>query len=395
MSTPPPPAAPPLRARWKKIAGTLGLFLAGGVVGVAGASLLDGSALTALFRELRGQYGRGGAVALMLGMLALTFWLAVALHELGHVAGGVLARFHFLLYTAGPLRIERDGFEAPLRLGLNREINVLGGMAVLVPTEYHALRQRLAVLIAGGPLANLLVAGLAWLGFGLAGPALLKLALGTLAVLSGFLFLVASVPSRAGGLVSDGARLLRLLRHDAESRREAAMFPLLGMMMAGAPPRSWPAELVGAALQPTNGSFEECQAALLAFYHALDAGDVAAAGRHVDCALALIGTCPPGVRPAFYVEAAFYEALYRRDAERAKEHLARVPAKTFVVKPYERHRAEAALALAEGERAAARLHLERASHDLPRHGAFTRSQLAVMERMLDADAAPLDRAMQA
>jgi hypothetical protein len=92
--------------------------------------------------------------------IALPFlWFGViGFHELGHLAGGWLVGGRFLLWGTGPLMIRRT--PAGLRWSWNRSVNATGGMAACVPRDPRAMTPRRAVvMVLGGPLASLLLAG--------------------------------------------------------------------------------------------------------------------------------------------------------------------------------------------------------------------------------------------
>ena len=112
---------PDARARKPGLWRVLGIGLVGGALG-AGVGYGLASVLPGLMAV--GDFSK----AQKLGVLALgapAFGLGILVHELGHVAGGKLAGFRFLLLLVGPLKLQRtpEGF----RFGLNRSANVAGG----------------------------------------------------------------------------------------------------------------------------------------------------------------------------------------------------------------------------------------------------------------------------
>ncbi|HEX9935898.1 MAG TPA: hypothetical protein VGB15_02200 [Longimicrobium sp.] len=167
-----------------------------------------------------------------------------------------------------------------------------------------------------------------------------------------------------------------MIRGGPEAEREAATLPLLSLSYNETPPRQWPRDLVERAVALQDGTSEECYANLLAYYHALDSGDLALAGRRLDRALALLEASPKAMHPGVHLEAAFFVAAHRRDAARAREHLALVPPNAFGVREPERDRAHAALALADGDPARAHELAEKALAGLPARAAFRRDSLS-------------------
>lgn len=358
----------------------LGALLAVGAVRVLGEDMTG----VAGRDELRAAFGAWtGLVLAGIGLAAM--WLAILAHEVGHLIGGALARFRFQLLVVGPLRVERGGDR--VRVRLNRDPSLSGGIAGLLPTGTHALPRRLGLMVAGGPAVSFLLAGAAaaLIGGPLAGaPALLKNLLGMMMIISGGLGVVTLIPMRFSGFSSDGARLLRLARGGPQAKREAAMLSLVGIYLAGTAPRDWPGETVRAVAEPRDGSSDEVTAQLLVYSHLLDRGDTAGARLALHRALELADQYPLPFVPGLMAEAAFFEGFVTRDATAARAYLAEVPEKSPAVKPYDRLRAEAALALAEGDRAGAAERIRRALATTPADDAFRR---ALLEQMAAAAAA--------
>lgn len=377
---------PAKKPAWR---GLLAGVLSGGLgalLGVGAIRLLGDNGMGDK-EALRAAFGAWTGPAVGLTALAAA-WLGILAHEAGHVAGGQLARFRFHLLVAGPLRVERDPATQRIRAVLNREASLYGGIAASLPTGTERLPRRLGMMVAGGPAASFLLAGVAALLLSVADGAapLLQVVLGITMMISGGLGLVTLIPMRFSGFASDGARLLRLARGGPEAQREAAMLALIGLSTAGAAPRDWPDETVRAAVAARDGSSDECSASLLAYCHAFDRGDVAGARAALHRALELADRYPQPFVPGLMAEAAFFEGFVSRDAAAARAYLAEVPEKTIAVTPFDRLRAEAAVAIAEGDGAGARERIERARAVLPAKDAFRR---ALLEQMTEAAAQPV------
>jgi hypothetical protein len=371
--TAPKPVKPsPMRAALQMLVG----MLVGGVIGGVGMALAVPDISPETKAALRQSFGAFTAPMLVV-LVLLVAYAGIVVHELGHVAGGLLARFRFYLFVAGPLRVERDPDTGRVRVGFNRVVGLAGGIAAMLPTGTHDLRRRFGYLIAGGPLASFALALVLWpvsrLVEGSAPIAGIVLTMA--ALISAALGVVTLIPMRSGGFTSDGGRLLRMLRGGPEAEREAATLPLLSLSYNETPPRQWPRELVEQAVAHQDGSGEECYANLLAYYHALDSGDLATAGRWLARTLELLPASPKAMHPGVHLEAAFFTAAHRRDAARAREHLAQVPPNAFGVREPDRHRAEAALALAEGDTARAGELAKKALSGFPARATFRRESL--------------------
>jgi len=97
------------------------------------------------------------APPLLFGVLAVLF-LALAFHEVGHLIGGSLMGFKFMLLVIGPVKLVREGESIQWRL--NDDLSLYGGLAASVPMDGHNLTPRFAVAIAAGPLASLFFSAL-------------------------------------------------------------------------------------------------------------------------------------------------------------------------------------------------------------------------------------------
>jgi hypothetical protein len=301
-------------------------------------------------------------------LVVLLYMLCVAVHELGHVLCGRLAEFRLLLYIVGPLRIDRT--PTGMRVGFNRSVMLSGGLAALVPVGLHDLRRRAIIMVAGGPLASLMLGAQFLALYQATSPLLLRpeaafaakllglsiLVIGGASLLIGLLTLV---PARSGGFYSDGARMLRLMRTGDDTEREVALLALTGLSMSGARPRDWDASLVERGAGIRDGGPFEVIGRQYAFAYALDNGDVDAARTHLEDALVRIEQLPAGARASLFLAGATFYALHDGDAMRARELLAQ--ARTGLLPaPHQRYVAEAALCLAEGNPAGARAAAEEA-----------------------------------
>ncbi|MGB3543281.1 MAG: hypothetical protein WBA11_10180, partial [Rubrivirga sp.] len=237
----------------------------------------------------------------------------VAAHELGHVIGGQLAGWRFAMMIVGPLHVEKDG--AGLRWKVNRSLGLAGGLALSLPTDTVDLRRGTAMVVAGGPVASVLVGGL---GLALGG------AWALVGVMSLFIGVATVFPGRTGGFLTDGARLVRLAKGGPAADREAALMSVLSESTAGTRPRDWNADLLEDAVALEDEDPMETSAHSLAMLHALDAGDGDAARRHLERRIELWNATPTAIRGIIASDAAFFEAAVRHDAARARTWLDRV-----------------------------------------------------------------------
>lgn len=326
---------------------------AGAVVGIALAGALTGYVAARLAtRPPGGDAPDVAGVALRLGVIVGAVYLVMALHELGHTLAGLTQRFRFVMWAVGPLWVSRE--DGRLRLRVNRNLSMWGGMAATVPVDTTNIVRRFAWAVAGGPATSLalaVAAAAAWL----AAPAdlgLLRLALATTAVASAVIFLVTAQPLGAGGgFASDGGRLLRLLRGGEAAAQEAAMLTLYSLALAGVRPREWPAEAVETGLTLRDGGPYEAAVCAMAAQHFLDREETERAGELVDRVLGMWPRLHDLVRAGVAADAAFFLVSVRGDATRAAEILGE--AKGPLVERHRVLRAKAAVLLAEGNAAGA------------------------------------------
>lgn len=323
-----------------------GLGIAGGLV-VGGAGVIVG-------QQLR---GRGVEVPVgleSLPLVALTLWLAVVWHELGHVAGGWLAGFRLQLFAVGPLRFERRG--PRYRWSFNRSLGLWGGFAATSPDPASlpagdALRRKMLLVVAGGPVASL-AGGLLGLPLWVGDPLPPHLAFGVLifAVTSIVVGVCTLVPVDIGSFVNDGRRLLDLGRNSAPGRRWLANVALAAV----APyrrPREWPADLVEDATDGAGADLDGVLARWMRHAWHLDRGEIAAARDWLGRALADVDRLPAPVQSIVQSTAADFYARIEPDPVRARRHLA--ACSTGFVSREALSLIEAGVRLAEGDAAGA------------------------------------------
>lgn len=242
----PSPIVVARRAAWR---GILVGLVAGGAVGALGVIVGRWAVGEAALRAFLPEVSWSGWTLLAMVPMA---WVVIVVHEAGHLLGGRLGGMRPALLFAGPLQVEFA--PAGVRRRLNRHAATWGGLAVALPAPGTS-RGAYVRYVAGGPLASLALAALAWViaeqvgGHG--GGILLATAL-----LSTAIGLVTLVPGRAGGYLTDGAQLLGLLRDDAATVQRLRLGAFLSQGLSGVRPRDQdPAEaqaLLDEATDPTH-----------------------------------------------------------------------------------------------------------------------------------------------
>jgi hypothetical protein len=290
----------------------------------------------------------------MLPALLLALWVTLALHELGHVLAGLAVGFEFRLFVVGPLMLEREA--GRFRFKWNRNLNTAGGLALCLPQGQHRLAQRFSWFAAGGPLASLVWAGLAAGLFLAARPVLAEHGLGlavatflvTSALCSPLIFLVTIIPMHVGGFDTDGARILNLWRRSPKATLDLVLLQSSVHLMTGTRPRDLdPAPLVAALDLPTAGPFKGYLHSFL-HYHYLDRGVLGPAAEQLARFADYLPGIPRGYQAAVWLDRAYFAARHEGDAAAARQHLAQAEIGAAIT-PSKVLRAEAALALAEGD----------------------------------------------
>lgn len=331
MSAPPRPPA-------RKPSAMPAFLLAGALIGLIGGITLGRNAR-------RTDIGMEGGPAVLL-WLPLFWFVAVLVHELGHVVAGRLAGMRFVLLAVGPLKLVN--VRGSLRVRLNTTPGMWGGLALMVPANTDRFRARLALLVAGGPLASLLLAAvLAVAAANLEGAPRTGAAVGSL--LSGAIAVATLIPVTIGGYASDGGQLLGLLRRDGAAEIRGAIATIAGASMSGTRPRDYDSTLIERALALSVDGMPRVGTLILAALRSVDRGEDASA--FFGPLEPLYSGTPDGMRQGVAVWLAWHHAMERHDAATAASWLAR--GKGGLVDPDQRALAEAAVAFAAGDRAAA------------------------------------------
>jgi hypothetical protein len=306
------PSPPPQPARRSFRPGALVWGLLGGsVIGFAGYLIGAASAP----ETPRAPLAWWTLPAIIVAMLAV-----LAVHELGHVVAGTISRFRFVLLVVGPLRVVRelDG----LHVGLNRDIALVGGIAMSVPRDGTNIYQRLALLYAGGPLASLLLA-LAIVGLMSLDAQWSKSARVVVAVIgaaSAGIGLITLIPMAVGAFKSDGYQLRRLLTRGPGADHTRDMMLLIGQAFSGVRARDYDSRLVARVLNPAS---PEGGMSGLGHQYALDRGDHQTAAIWLAQMLRETPSLPRTLQPGAWLWAAIHRARIDGAPEEARGYRAR------------------------------------------------------------------------
>lgn len=257
-----------------------------------------------------------------------------------------MGNMRFLMLTTGPFKISREGER--LRLSLTNQVNVWGGLALMIPRSTEQLTRRTALMIAGGPAASLLLAllggSIAMVGSGRA-----SLYGMVLAAMSGGIFMVTILPFSAGGFLSDGHQLRDLRRGETDAEARALMIALAVSSLSGVRPREYDPALVERLVALGGPAQLRMAGHLIAATAAVDRGE--RADEHFEAVIPLYAEAPSGLRQGFAHWIAWYFATVKGDAALAEQW--EVEGKGGIVDESQRALTRAVIAFARGDRPAA------------------------------------------
>jgi hypothetical protein len=293
------------------------MFVAGGAIGYLGAQV-----------GAKAAEQISGTVMVALAVLFIpAFLLVIAAHEGGHAWAGVQVDFDFRTYVVGPFLWDKQ--PGGWKFMWNKNINTSGGLVICIPIGTHNLAKRFVRYAAGGPLASLALAIIAGSIFlllrhpGLSAPMqVVAYFFSMVALLSAAIFLITLLPLHAGGLSSDGARILQFLRGGDKARFEMLMLKLVSSSMAGIRP----AQLNSTELDEASLLGKQLQspmAVYITYYHylsALDRNQVDEAEQYLQHYVNNANDVPDGLRGTVWLEAAFFYAVVGADLPKAEEY---------------------------------------------------------------------------
>jgi len=227
----------------------------------------------------------------------------------------------------------------------------MGGWVNLIPVHASGLAARAMAMIAAGPASNLVCAALVLLLPFPKGPFW-----GMFGAMSMVLGIVNLIPMRAQSVISDGGRLLMLLRRRGQGERWLALMKLGAEIHEGRMPESFSSDFLALAVAVRDDSPDTAVAHVLAYssaYHRRADEDAALA---LETALSHSAHAMPALREALPCEAAIFQARRRKRADLAEAWLGLIPEKAQL--PALRTRAEAAILEARGDAPGALAKLE-------------------------------------
>jgi hypothetical protein len=174
--------------------------------------------------------GEKPSIFIALPLILVAVLLAMAIHELGHLFTGMAQGFRFELFVAGPVGIKRE--EGKIRVYLNKNVGMMGGMAATMPTVQHPdNRKKFATLILAGPITSLLY-GFISIGIAYLSIPIVAFFFFTSGACSIALFFATTLPTKTGIYFTDRARYFRMISKGKEGDSEEALIQIIAQSVA-------------------------------------------------------------------------------------------------------------------------------------------------------------------
>lgn len=287
------------------------------------------------------------------GLMFLSFlpvtWLALILHEAGHLLGGLWGGMKPEMLVVGPLKVAFPNSWP--RFALNREFSIWMGLATCVPPKGNPSMFRLVMMIAGGPTISLLsglVGYVVWVRLG----GVWGLIAAFYSVASTVLGLAALLPFHWDGFLSDGSQLWQMIRG---LKDPAARWMLAGVArdnLSGVRPREWSVAPIKTVLAKISDPVIQVAACSVVAVSADDSGDRSASEAAFDMVAqglheGRLGSCPVAFRDEPFLLVAIFIAEHFGNADAAKKWMPsmREGMGEFFLVPY----ARAVIAKARGD----------------------------------------------
>jgi hypothetical protein len=269
---------PPLRADLKSPRQPVWAMVLAGIVGGCVSYFAISTLLTAsILEEIKALSGWQEVLAI--GSFPLAAWLAILVHEFGHLLGVKLGGMRPGFLLAGPLRVTFDG-KFP-RVSFNKVLSTWGGLALSLPRNGNALLGILSLMIAGGPFSSLLSALLGWIAAANSMD-VGRISIGLFAMISTMIAIATMISIRAGGYYSDGAQLLQILRSPPLAKAKYLISIVIAERLSGIRPREWSVDAIHDSLGLIQDSNLRTSGLSLIAMAADDSGDSEQAGDAYD-----------------------------------------------------------------------------------------------------------------
>ncbi|UOE58947.1 M50 family metallopeptidase [Priestia filamentosa] len=192
-------------------------------------------------------------------------WIAITIHELGHVIFGKIAGFEFNCFTTGPILIEKNA--EGIKLRENKSWEFAGGMALMMPpfVQKEKMGSKQILYSAGGPILSLLFSLISFILYNqMEHIALLFFSLVNLGI-----FVVTMIPSGKGESGSDGYFIFLLLKNNEKSLSLLENTLIYREFLSNKKPNDWNEEYIQLAKQKAP-SIDNIMYATMVYYYEIE-----------------------------------------------------------------------------------------------------------------------------
>ncbi len=201
------------------------------IIGLASGALFMGLVYLCMNKAVVAKFmphGKSGGIVYFLSVVLAPF-LAIALHEAGHLFAGLAQGFRLEMYIVGFLGIKRENNR--VKVYFNKDLYYFGGMAATMPVKkYPDLKKRFAIIVIAGPLFSLITGLLFMLVFAFTNTAF-NAFWGLCCLFSFAVFLGTMLPSKTGVFFSDRKRFQRLMDKGKAGDIELALLETMNQSM--------------------------------------------------------------------------------------------------------------------------------------------------------------------
>ncbi len=146
---------------------------------------------------------------IFIGSIVLCPFIAIFIHELGHLLAGLIQGFKLQLFVVAFLGIKR--VDNKIEYYFNKDLLFFGGIAATSPLQISKnLKKQFAFILIAGPLFSLIFGILLILLFNLT-DSVFNSSIGITGVISIGLFFATTLPNKSGVFFTDRKRMQRLL----------------------------------------------------------------------------------------------------------------------------------------------------------------------------------------
>ncbi len=146
---------------------------------------------------------------IFIGSVILCPFIAIFIHELGHLSAGLIQGFKLQLFVVGILGVKR--VDDKIQFYFNKELQFFGGIAATSPLQISKnLKNQFASILIAGPLFSLIFGILLIVLFNLT-DSVFNSSIGITGVISIGMFFATTLPDKSGVFFTDRKRMQRLL----------------------------------------------------------------------------------------------------------------------------------------------------------------------------------------